>query len=322
MANDTYSTESTALSPDEAFAALGNAVRLQILRTLGAADEPLAYSDIFDRVEYDDSSNFDYHLEQLVGHFVSKTEEGYDLWQAGQRVVEAVLSGAITDNPILEPTTIDDPCPYCGADTRVAFQQERVEMHCTECSGMGSGGYKNPERDRFDDHGTLGHFLLPPAGIQDRTANEVLEAAEDWTATQIYAISRDICPRCSAPIEYSTKACENHPDDDGRCEQCEHRHAALFTANCTNCLFELTAPVATYLGNHTELMEFMIVHGIDPRSPQGQQFVLSSVEESVLSTDPFESRFLYTVDGEALTLTVDDSLSVTEATKRHVSDPR
>lgn len=321
MTITTNPNESTTLSPDEAFAALGNETRLQILRTLGEADEPLGFSEILNRIDYDDSSNFDYHLEELVGHFVSKTEEGYDLWQAGQRVVEAVLSGAITDDPILQPTTIDDPCPYCGANTRVAFQQERVEIHCTECPGMGTGGYKDAERDRFDDHGTLGHLLLPPAGIQDRTAQEAMDAAKHWTATQLYAISRGICPRCSAKIAYSPEACENHSASDGRCRQCDLRYAATFTANCTNCLFELEAPIASYLGNQTELMQFMIEHSIDPRSPEGHQFALSGVEESVLTTDPFESRFTYTVDDETFTLTVDDSLTVTDVSRCDVSDP-
>ncbi|MFB6187670.1 MAG: winged helix-turn-helix domain-containing protein, partial [Halobacteriaceae archaeon] len=186
MSIDKQSAGSSRFSPDKAFAALGNKTRLQILKVLGKADGPLAFSEIFNRVEYEDTSNFDYHLEQLVGHFVSKTEEGYDLWQAGERIVEAVLSGAVTEDPILEPSVIDRPCPFCSADIRVAFQQERVEMHCTECPGMGSGGYKDETKDRFDEYGTLGHLFLPPAGIHGRTPKEVLEAAELWTATQIH----------------------------------------------------------------------------------------------------------------------------------------
>lgn len=67
MPTDTRSEESAALSPDEAFAVLGDETRLQILQTLGEADKPLAFSALFDRIEYDDSSNFGYHLDKLVG---------------------------------------------------------------------------------------------------------------------------------------------------------------------------------------------------------------------------------------------------------------
>lgn len=33
-------------------------------------------------------------------------------------------------------------------------------------------------------------------------------------------------------------------------------------------------------------------------------------EEEIFGTDPFEARFTFTVDGDALTLTVDDNLNV------------
>lgn len=316
MSIDTGPGEATTLSPDEAFSVLGNEARLQILQTLGAADDSLAFSELYDRVEYEGSSNFGYHLEQLVGHFVSKTDDGYDLRQAGQRVVEAVLSGAVTDDPVLEPTTIDRPCPFCDADIRVAFQQERVELHCPECSGMGAGGYKDPKQDRFDDYGTLGHLLLPPAGVHGRTAPEVLQAAELWTATQVQSVSRGICPRCSAPIVHSTHVCENHSVTDDRCDQCDLRFAAMVSASCTNCIFNLTAPVVTHLAVHTELMSFMIDHGIDPVSPEGYKFPLSSVEETVLSANPFEARYTFTTDDDTLTLSVDDELSVVDVTRR------
>ena len=45
MTDDTGSEG--ALSPDAAFAVLGDETLLQILRTLGEADEPLAFSELF-----------------------------------------------------------------------------------------------------------------------------------------------------------------------------------------------------------------------------------------------------------------------------------
>ena len=97
MTNDSETGEATPLSPDEAFSVLGDQARLGILRALATADGPLAYVELYDAVEYDDSSNFSYHLDKLVGHFVRKTDDGYRLYDAGRRVVEAVVSGAVTD---------------------------------------------------------------------------------------------------------------------------------------------------------------------------------------------------------------------------------
>lgn len=320
MTGDSSQGVASTPSADAAFAALGNETRLQILQTLGAAEEPLSFSEAFDRVEYDDSSNFDYHLKQLEGHFVRKTDDGYALRQAGQRVVEAVLSGTLTEDPILEPTPVDRPCPLCSAPIQVAFQKERVEMHCSECPGIGSGGYKRAAEDRFDGFGNLGYILLPPAGIQGRTAEEVLQAAEIWTASQGRSVGRGICPRCSATIDYTTEVCPTHDSDDGRCEECGKRMGAMFSATCTNCTFQLDAPMVVRLTVNTDLLVFMVEHGIDPMSPEGFDFPYASVEETIVSTDPIKVRFTYAVDGEELVITVDGTLSIVDETRRAVAD--
>lgn len=321
MTGNTSDEATTTPSADEAFASLGNETRLQILQTLGAAEEPLAFSEVFDRVEYDDSSNFGYHLERLVGHFIRKTGDGYALQQAGQRVVEAVLSGVLTDDPTMEPTTVDRPCPLCSTPIQVAFQDERVEMHCSECPGIGSGGYKTAEEDRFEGFGNLGYILLPPAGVQGRKPEEVLHAAEIWTASQGRSVGRGICPRCSATIEYTTEVCADHVSGDGRCDRCGKRMGAMFSASCTNCSFDMDAPMVVRLTVNTGLLVFMVEHGIDPMSPEGFDFPYSRVEETIVSTDPIEVRFSYAVDGEELVITVDGSLSIVDETRRAVADP-
>lgn len=73
------------LSPDEAFALLGNETRIEILRTLWEAYDPytadneVPFSDRYDRVSIDDSGNFTSRLGQLVDHFVSETDDGDEL---------------------------------------------------------------------------------------------------------------------------------------------------------------------------------------------------------------------------------------------------
>ncbi|PSP88690.1 ArsR family transcriptional regulator, partial [Halobacteriales archaeon QS_4_66_20] len=127
--------ESTTLSAAEAFDIVGDETRLLILKTLAEANEPLAYSELFDRIEYDDSSNFTYHLEKLVGHFVRKTEEGYAPRLTGRRVVEAIFSGVVTDTPVVERTDVDMACMYCGSQTEMAYYDEVAVIYCRECEG-------------------------------------------------------------------------------------------------------------------------------------------------------------------------------------------
>ncbi|MFB6176686.1 MAG: winged helix-turn-helix domain-containing protein, partial [Halobaculum sp.] len=160
--------ESATLSPEEAFAVLGNETRLTVLETLAVADGPLTYSELFNRIEYDDSANYSYHLDKLVGHFVRKTDEGYEIEDAGRRVVEAVLSGAVTETPRIEPTTTDHRCPFCSAPIEVEFRDGRVELNCTECPGFKQ--FSAPGDRRFTEYGTLGFFYFPPAGTRGRSA--------------------------------------------------------------------------------------------------------------------------------------------------------
>lgn len=58
------------LSPDEAFAVLGNETRMEILQSLGEAERPLVFSELREAVEIDDPGQVNYHLNQLKRHFV------------------------------------------------------------------------------------------------------------------------------------------------------------------------------------------------------------------------------------------------------------
>jgi len=102
--------------PAEAFAVLGDETRLDILRTLADADEPLAFSSLRERAGVRDSGRFSYHLRTLCEYFVRETPEGYELGHAGTRVLDASGArsdgGADPDSDSLE----SDECPVCGEE--------------------------------------------------------------------------------------------------------------------------------------------------------------------------------------------------------------
>lgn len=306
----TDSDQSQSTAPDEAFALLSDETRISIIRTLGEADGPLRFSELFDRIEYSDSSNFGYHLEKLTGHFVQCTDEGYILGQPGRRILEAVLSGAVTDLPVQESAQIDRECPYCSARIEITYQQERLELHCPECPGMERR--PSTEGGVFQEGGNLGHFILPPAGLKDRSAGETLRAAEIWTGTETHALVRGVCRRCSAPLNQTVAACEDHDAVTGLCECCDQRFGAMFRSECTNCIFEMQAPIVTYLAGQPDLIEFMMNQGIGPLSPEAFIFPLRTVEEEILSLEPFSANYTFTTEGDTLTLAVDDTLSVSK----------
>ncbi len=308
---------STTLSADEAFSVLGNETRLQILQILGEADGPLAYSELFNRIEYEDTANFTYHLEKLVGHFVRKTEEGYLPRPAGRRVVEAVFSGVVTEGPMFGRTGVDIACMYCGTSTEVAYYDEVVVIYCDECEGR-IGDSTLAEQWPISDSDIVGYVRIPPAGVYDRTPTEILEAAGIWTVADVQAIVRGVCPRCSATIDRSADICEGHDDSEDFCKECDHQFGVSITVNCTNCIFETRSPYPTHALGTVDLLAFMTDHGIDPFVSDA--FHLSECMEEIVSTDPLEALYTFTADDDALTLTVDGDLSVTEATRHEVAD--
>lgn len=310
-------SEDTTLSPDDAFAVLGNDTRMAILQTLGDADETLAFSELRDRVGMRDSGQFNYHLEQLVGHFVNQRDEGYELRQAGRRIIEAVLSGAVTDTPVIELTDVDAPCILCGAPVKLRYREESVQLYCTECAGyfdesvVEDSSIGNILADPTVQ-GYLGELSLPPAGIQGRTPGEVVETAHIWSRLELQVFHRGICPRCSATVDESVRICENHDAADGVCDECGYRNATMLHGNCTNCLYEGTGAVHMKCWTNTEVLAFLTAHGELPFDPN---YTVGRVwDEDILSVDPFKAEYTYTVDDDMLTVTVDDDLSVVEVT--------
>lgn len=317
MTYETELDEPTTLPPDDAFALLGNETRVRILQTLGEAGEPLAFSELFERVEYDTTANFSYHLEKLAGHFVRKTADGYALRQSGRRVVTAVLAGTVTDAPVEERTRLDHECPYCGAPIEVRYHQGHLEQFCTGCDGTFA-------TDGSTRGGYLGCLLLPPAGLRGRPTADAYRAGWIWTQLHLSAIGAGICPYCSASIDREATVCDAHDAADGRCTACDRRHAVQLRYECTNCIFDGKGTIAVRLGATAELLAFLTAHDLNPFAPTRLSRLrrcLGDYDETVRSVEPFEATFTFTVDGDALALTVDDDLSVIDATIRRASEP-
>ncbi|MFC3476841.1 winged helix-turn-helix domain-containing protein [Halobacterium litoreum] len=317
------SSDETPLSPGDAFAALGHEIRVGILEALADAtrvERPLAFSELRGRVGTVDSAKFNYHLGELVGHFVARTDDGYDLRPAGERVAEAVLSGAVTDDPVMDRVPIDATCPYCGAGVEMAYRDERTAAFCPECRGAYAMSAGRVEKDAPDEYGFLGYLDLPPAGIQNRTPTEVFETALRWHLSGQLLASTGTCSRCSAPMEEWLTLCDDHEGGDGACPECDNRYAAQHSARCTNCVYSRRTTFGVYLLDSVELQSFLTAHGVDLVSPDYDQFasVVMNYGEEIHDADPFEASFTFTADGDAITLTVDDDFDVVDVAEQTV----
>lgn len=302
------------LTPDEAFVALGDEARVKALQVLGRAESPLSFSDLRERVGMEDPGQFNYHLNKLKGHFVRKFGDKYALRESGSRVVQAVLSGTVTGGGTLEPTRLEAPCPYCGAPIQIRFAEERVLAQCTDCPGTYAGSETDARFLETAPHGTIGFFLLPPAGLDDRTHLEILDRAVQWTFHEILQLATGICPRCSSRIEQLPNVCEDHDVPSGVCDGCLMRHAVRVDYECLNCTkVEERIPVGLHLHATPALQSFATAHGFDLARPtwEDTRFVLG-YGETLEHTDPFRARLTYDTDGHRIELTVDETLDVIE----------
>lgn len=310
------SEKRSRLTPDEAFSILGNETRIQILQALGEADQSLSFTELRERVGVRQGAQFNYHLDKVVGHFVGKTEEGYMLREPGRRIIQSVLSGVVTDDPVLEPTEVDFSCRHCGAPVEVGYSRGKLLLSCTVCGGNYDESTLR-EQGEQNVSANLSTMSLPPAGFQGRTAAEALRTAATTAHLNAMAASGNVCPRCSAQVEHSVSVCETHDASDGLCEACDLRWAVRFCFCCTNCIYEADFPAVMALLDVPELLVFVGEHGLNTSS-RGIEWGWD-YEEEIVSTDPFEGRFTFTIEDDSMTLTVDENLSVVDIARQNVS---
>lgn len=114
---DTAEDEALGEAADS-LGALASEHRVAILRELAAADRPLRFSELRERIGMRDTGRFNYHLGELRGRFVREVDGGYVLGHAGERVVlvagDLDPAGAAALADAYERTNDDDACPVCG----------------------------------------------------------------------------------------------------------------------------------------------------------------------------------------------------------------
>lgn len=307
MAREHARSDSPRKSPEEAFRILGNETRLEILLRLSTAEEPLTFSQLFDRVGYPTASNFTYHLNQLRELFVEKTGDRYRITGAGIRIIEAIQTGTVTETPTIDPTPIDQQCHFCGGTIRVQYADERLERFCTECPGMWGSG---PD-------GHLGSLSLRPAGLADRTLEETVVAAWQWRLLELFAIAGGICPRCTGPLETDLTVCGHHQEEVTICDHCDNRYAGRIVVACRGCPFTGSGSLPILLLDNAEFLEFLIDNGLhptQPESPSEYDRIVSKYAETVVSSSP--PRLQLTFTGPAGSFSAEISAG---ATVDHVS---
>lgn len=290
---------------------------MRILHALGEADSPRTFSDLRDHVGVEDPGRFNYHLNQLKGHFIRSTAGGYLLREPGSIIVQAVLSGAVTRLPVLEPTELDIPCPYCSSDVKVSFREGWVLVRCLECMGTYSGSQSDVLAIDSHPYGTIATYPLPPAGLDERSTEGILRAAMARMHHELLAMGEGMCPLCSGVVARTLRVCEDHDDFEDVCETCRRRHALHVDHHCTNCIrVDENIPLGLHLIRDPAVMAFIGSHGINPVYPAWEDLSIHyGYDEAIRSHDPFECELTYYIGDDRLTVRVDEELTVVEAVR-------
>lgn len=299
---------------DDAFALLGNETRMGILRALWEERDPfvptddyaLSFTELRKRIGATDPGRFNYHLNELVDDFVRRTDSGYVLRPNTILVLRAADIRSDIGDTSLGPTPADDPCPFCGAAVEVLYADEQLVVRCTECPG-------EYEREGAPSGTLIRSQRFPPTGIEGRSGQEIWEALINHSAAAVGAFLRGVCYECAASTTTSVSVCSDH-ETDGICEQCGSTQAAMGTIQCETCgaawRGEAWLPALT----HPEVIGFFHDHGFDAHGGLTLDMFreLLTSPETVRSTEPLRLEKSVELDGDGLTVIVDDALAVVD----------
>lgn len=275
------------LRPAEAFALIGNEIRVTILEALWHANEERSsFTTLYEMADTTNSAQFNYHLDQLTGHFVRKTDDGYELRTAGESVVQAAVEGSFNAHPDLDPIETDDDCTRCGGPLIGTYSDEKLAITCPAC------GYSH------------GQYSFPPGGLIDRTEREILSAFNQ-RVRHLHCLARDgVCPKCSGKmgteIEREGECCLGvEVRAEYTCEQCHHT---------------LCSPIGLTLLDESAVVAFYRDHGIDlDTTPYWQlEWCVSDEYTTVVSSDPWALHVSITQDSNRLRVALNGDLDVTD----------
>lgn len=220
--------------PADAFGALSDPLRVDILQTLGGYhcetdyEKTIGFADLRRRVGVEDSGRFRYHLKQLRGNFVEKANGGYRLTYAGGKIVSAILMGTYTHVITKDATELDSDCFVCNNPAVATYENGICAVSCA------------------NDH-PLFSWQVPPTAAADATLPEIVDVAELLARQGMQRVLNGYCPECYHTIESEVLTEQTEPP--------------VFRAHCETCGARLISPVGYCLLVDPRVAAFYQRHG-------------------------------------------------------------
>lgn len=298
----------------DAFALLADETRLAVLLALWQAhdrendDKSLPFSEIFDRVDYDSPGNLNYHLGKLEGQFVQQREDGrYEIRTTGLKFVRSIIAGSGVEDVTLEPTEIDQPCPFCDAPTTVSYRDGTAIHACTACPGAAPDA---------DTEGVLSVVPFDPAGLQGRTAEEVRAASVVAALRGARSMFQRLCPACSGAVDgwFERPDEGERPSETGRLSVPARAHF-----RCRTCRKHTIDPPRGLALFHPAVVSFYGDHDVsthvsadDVRTVKRFYALMNSNEVDIVSDAPLRVAVTARCDDDELRVTFDETVRVVD----------
>lgn len=278
----------------EAISSLGNSQRLRILLALGdevrAHHEPrhtMTFTELYQAVDIDSSSQFSYHLDQLVGQFVTETPDGYRLTDRGTRIARVIHSGVYESTSSLPDREITGACLFCEeTDLLATLDADLFRIRCTSCDAI------------------LVTVSSPQSQTRARTPAEIYESFGYRIWGMYVQLRGGVCPECFGPVETDVDRYEH--GDDAR---------YIHNSSCRECHHLVSMPVELPVVFHPAVLHLFWKHGVSildiPLWELYEYLTTNVVRTDVVSEEPFEAEFTVELDDETLSLGMDETAAVT-----------
>ena len=272
------------VDPSQAFALLADANRFDLVRVLVEAErDSLPFGELYERSNLDDSGQFNYHLDKVVGPFLRKTDDGYEPRHAALIVYRLAVSGLLSDRGEAEITTLEATCPRCGTGELVAvYEGDRFWVRCRDCERRAGVG------------------PFPPRALANHEPDRAPAAFDRYATGLVVRAVENVCPWCASPLSASLKrAYEGWPAVDW-----------VVFRSCGHCRGWIATRVHDLLRFHPAVVSFYHRRGVDVLGSTfwEAETMMADRTVDVEGADGWAARVTLARDGDELELGLAEDL--------------
>ncbi|WP_281195997.1 helix-turn-helix transcriptional regulator [Halorubrum sp. F4] len=292
----------------DTFALLSDESRVEILRSIAIAQyeqgpsnsgfAPLSFSDIYERIDIDNTSKLSYHLGELTDTYLRKTDDGYSFTHAGEQIVRFILAENFRQPAEFEPIETEGTCLYCGeTQLEAGLDDQYFMVRCPSCERPVTG------------------YIVTPAQTRSYSGTALLDSLKRKQAVEFSLVQEGICPECAGRIRTDVLDASEQPIP-------EEVPVSYFTiAECEACLRRYSGPLTYSAAFRTPAVSFYWEQGVDIMGTGWWELhrYLTEGEWTAerIATDPAEYRVVLRHEDAALRVFLDDETRITRTERVH-----